>query len=272
MPELPEVEILARQLRQHVVGKEVSHVEAFAGQRLGVGHELLGQLVGQRVVGVRRFGKRISLDFSNGLSLLTHLMLVGQWRYSALTSEPPPEPRLTLVFSDGSRLYLSGTALQHQRLLRSEEVATQEEVAKLGPDPLLEGLSAEQLERVVGRRNAAIKAVLLEQEAVGGIGNTYADEALYLARINPRRPASSLSSEELARLASAVRTVMEEAIAYGGSSEMAFVHLDGRKGQYQEHFRVKEREGQPCERCGTRIVKVKVAGRPTYYCPSCQPE
>ena len=270
MPELPEVEILARELRQNVVGCVVVGVETLPDQQLEVGHDRLSELVGHEVVGIRRFGKRISLDFDHGLSLLTHLMMVGQWRYSGLTDEVPEEPKLVLTFEDGSRLYLSGTALRYQRLLPSQEVESQEEIVALGPDALSPDLTEKMLARALSQREAGIKAVLLEQSLVGGIGNTYTDEALYLAGINPRRKASSLSGEEVGRLLAVIQQVMREAIEHGGASEMAFVHLDGSKGHYQEVFRVKEREGQLCGRCGGVIVKERVAGRPTYYCPGCQ--
>ncbi|MGQ9555675.1 MAG: bifunctional DNA-formamidopyrimidine glycosylase/DNA-(apurinic or apyrimidinic site) lyase [Anaerolineae bacterium] len=271
MPELPEVEILARELRQYVVGRRVQAVECTSKQRLEVGHERLPELASHCLVSVRRFGKRLSLDFDNGLSLLTHLMMVGQWRYSRLTDVIPPEAKLTLIFADGSRLYLSGVALRYQRLLPSAEVAAQEEIATLGADALSPHLNEGGLAAALAERDAAIKAVLLEQSLVGGIGNTYSDEALFLAGINPRQKAASLSREQVARLLAAIRQVMKEAIEYGGASEMAFVHLDGSKGHYQDAFRVKEREGQPCGLCGGTVVKERIAGRPTYYCPQCQP-
>ena len=271
MPELPEVEILARELGQHVVGRTVQAVEHTPEQRLEVGHERLPELAGHRLVAVRRFGKRLSLDFDHGLSLLTHLMMVGQWRYSGLTGFVPEETKLTLAFADGSRLYLSGVALRYQRLLPSAEVAVQEEIAALGADALSPDLSEEALAAALAQRDAAIKAVLLEQSLVGGIGNTYSDEALFLAGINPRQRASGLSREQVAHLLAAIRQVMSEAIVAGGASELAFVHLDGSKGHYQEVFRVKQRAGQPCGRCPGTVVKERVAGRPTYYCPRCQP-
>jgi len=270
MPELPEVEILRRELHHNIVGRRVRQVETTPDQQLEVGHDLLPELIGHEITDVRRFGKRISLDFDNGLSLLTHLMMVGQWRYSALTDEAPEEPKLTLVFEDGSRLFLIGTALRYQRLLPSDEVTAQHEIVTLGPDPLSCKLTVETLSLGLARRKAMIKAVLLDQSLIGGIGNTYADEALYLAGISPRRRASSLTREEVDKLLRAVKQVMQEAIAHGGSSEMAFVHLDGSKGHYQEVFRVKQRAGEPCGRCGSTIVKETIAGRPTYYCPTCQ--
>lgn len=271
MPELPEVEILAREVRQNVLGRRVQSVEWDGGQALEIGHERLPELAGGKLTGVRRFGKRLSLDFDNGLSLVIHLMLVGQLRYSGLTDEVPADLKLALAFDDGSRFYLSGSALRFQRLLPSEDVARQEAVLALGPDPLSDDLTERWLADGLRRKNAAIKAVLLEQALIGGIGNTYTDEALFLAGINPHTRASSLELGQVTRLRSSVRQVMQEAIERGGASEMAFVHLDGQKGHYQEAFRVKQRKGQPCVCCGTPIVKETVSGRPTYYCPVCQP-
>ncbi|NPV08007.1 MAG: bifunctional DNA-formamidopyrimidine glycosylase/DNA-(apurinic or apyrimidinic site) lyase [Anaerolineae bacterium] len=270
MPELPEVEILARELRRYAVGRTVACVTTTPDQRLEVGHEQLPELSDQRLMDVRRFGKRLALDFSGGLSLLTHLMMVGQWRFSPLAHDVPPDPKLTIEFSDGTRLYLHGVALRYQRLLPTDEVTQQEEIQALGPDALSPGFTADGLASALAQRNAGIKAVLLEQGLIGGIGNTYADEALYLAGIHPRRPASDLTREEAIALHAAVVQVMREAIEHGGASEMAFVHLDGSKGHYQDVFRVKEREGQACSRCGSAIVKERIAGRPTYYCPGHQ--
>lgn len=270
MPELPEVEILARELRQHIVGRRVASVDTVPDQRLAVGQERLAELAGRRVAAVRRFGKRLVLDFDNGLALVLHLMMVGSLRFSALSAEIPEDAKLRLHFDDGTCLALVGSALRFQSLMPSAEVARQPEIVALGPDVLSDELTADGLAEGLARRHAAIKAVLLEQSLMGGVGNTYADEALFLAHINPHRKASSLSREEVQRLLAAMRQVMCEAIEYGGASEMAFVHLDGSKGHYQEHFRVKQREGQPCLGCSGTVVKETVAGRPTYYCPECQ--
>lgn len=270
MPELPEVEILAREMRQHVVGRTVASVRAAPDQTFEVGQEQLPALAGCKLLGIRRFGKRLALDFEGGRSLLTHLMMVGQWRYSALAPDCPPDPRIVLEFTDGTRLCLHGVALRYQHLVPTDQVETQPEIQAQGPDALSPQFTPESLAEGLARRAAGIKAVLLEQSLAGGIGNTYADEALFLAGIHPRRLASSLTREEVEALHHAVVQVLQEAIEHGGASEMAFVHLDGSKGHYQEVFRVKEREGQTCPICGATIVKEKVAGRPTYYCPGHQ--
>ena len=270
MPELPEVEILGAEMRRHVVGRTLAAVAAVADQQLEVGHERLPELVGLPLLDVRRFGKRLALDFGPDLTLLTHLMLVGQWRLFPLTDDIPPDPKLSLRFQDGSCLYLHGSALRYQRLLDRADVERQPEIAALGPDALSPAFTVADFGRALARRRAGIKAMLLEQSLIGGIGNTYADESLFVAGIHPRRTASSLSPEAAARLHGAVVQVMREAIDYGGASEMAFVHLDGSKGHYQDVFRVKEREGQTCSICGGTIAKEKVAGRPTYYCPEHQ--
>ncbi len=270
MPELPEVEILGREIRQHVAGRRLSAVDAVPDQQLEVGHERLPELVGLPLVDVRRFGKRLALDFGSDLTLLTHLMLVGQWRFSGLTADIPPDPKLTLSFGDGTRLYLHGSALRYQRLLDRADVERQPEIAALGPDALSPAFLAPAFVDALARRGAGIKAVLLEQSLIGGVGNTYADEALFLAGIHPRRKSSDLSREDALRLHAAVVQVMREAIENGGASEMAFVHLDGSKGHYQDVFRVKEREGQACSICGATIVKERLGNRPTYYCPGHQ--
>ncbi|MHB0875617.1 MAG: Fpg/Nei family DNA glycosylase [Anaerolineae bacterium] len=271
MPELPEVEILAGEMRRHVVGKVAVAIDPFPEQRFEAGQERLPEIVGQPLVGVRRFGKWLALDFGNGLSLLTHLMMVGQWRYSALTNTVPPDVKLTLTFADDTRLYLSGVALRFQRLLSTDEVTGQSAIAGLGPDALSPHLDVAAAAAAMRQRNAGVKALLLEQSLVGGVGNTYADEALFVAAINPKRRTATLSAEEAERLVSAIRQVMIEAIERGGASEMAFVHLDGSEGHYQDVFRVKRKAGQPCPRGdGGAIVKERVAGRPTYYCPKCQ--
>lgn len=270
MPELPEVEILGREIRRNVRGRVVASVDTVADQQLEVGQERLPELAGTPLDGVRRFGKRLALDFGSDLTLLTHLMLVGQWRFSALTSDIPPDPKLTIAFRDGTRLYLHGAALRYQRLIDRDEVESQPEIAALGPDAFSPDFTAPDFAQALSRRKPGVKALLLEQSLIGGIGNTYTDEALFLAGIHPRRRASTLSPEDAVRLHDAVVRVMHEAIEHGGASEMAFVHLDGSKGHYQDFFHVKEREGQACSICGTTIVKETVAGRPTYYCPGHQ--
>ncbi len=270
MPELPELEIVKDELHDHVLGRRVEEVIVRESKEGGcsVG-QLKSAMEGASIIDVDRRGKVLILQLDNGYSLLIHLMMVGQLLLSSLHEGEPNDVRLVLRFED-DELSLGQVALKFLRLARSAELDELPELKKLGPDPLGEGFTAEMLRAELANRRVKIKPFLLNQARVAGIGNTYADEILFEARVAPSREASSLNHEEVRRLHSSIIETMQRGLKFGGSSEMAFVHLDGRKGSFQEHLQVKGRKGKPCLVCGWPIERITVGGRGTYFCPQCQ--
>jgi formamidopyrimidine-DNA glycosylase len=271
MPELPEVEILKEELRQGVVGRRVEEVGVFAKKEGRFPAAQFREAVeGRVVVGVRRRGKMLVLDFEGCHSLIIHLMMVGQLLLSPPFTGQPRDVCLELKFVDGRCLTLGQVRLQYVHLLPAAEVDDWPPVAKLGVDPLDESFTVGLLQRLLANRRGMIKTTLLNQSIIAGLGNVYTDEILFQARLHPRRRASHLSEEEVKRLHVSIGAELQRGLELGGSSEMAFVHLDGNVGAYQETFQVKGRRGKPCFVCATPIERIKVGGRGTYFCPRCQ--
>jgi formamidopyrimidine-DNA glycosylase len=209
------------------------------------------------------------LDFDGGHSLIIHLMMVGQLLLSPPFSGQPRDVCLALTFADGARLTLGQVRLKYVHLLPTAEVDNWPAVAKLGVDPLDDSFTADLLRRLLAKRRGVIKTTLMNQALIAGLGNVYTDEILFRAGLHPQRRASELSGEEVERLHASIVSELGRGLKLGGSSEMAFVHLDGSEGAYQETFQVKGRKGEPCFTCATPVEKIKVGGRGTYYCPQC---
>lgn len=271
MPELPEVEILKEELRREVVGRRVEGGGVFEkteGQFPIA--ELREAVEGRAVVGVRRRGKMLVLDFEGGHSLIIHLMMVGQLLLSPPFTGQPRDVCLELKFADGTRLTLGQVRLKYIHLLPTVELDNWPPVAKLGVDPLDESFIADLLRGLLARKRGAIKAALMDQAAIAGLGNVYTDEILFRAGLHPQRRASELSQEEVERLHASIVAELQRGLELSGSSEMAFLHLDGSEGSYQKTFQVKGRKGQLCFACATPIERIKVGGRGTYFCSHCQ--
>jgi formamidopyrimidine-DNA glycosylase len=270
MPELPEVEILKDELRRQVVGRRVSEIGVFARKAGQFSAAQLREAVeGKAIIGVRRRGKMLVLDFDGGHSLIIHLMMVGQLLLSPPFSGQPRDVCLELKLADGARLTLGQVRLKYVHLLPTAEVDNWPAVAKLGVDPLDDSFTADLLQRLLTKRRGMIKTTLMNQALIAGLGNVYTDEILFRAGLHPQRRASALSEEEAKRLHASIVAELQRGLELGGASEMAFVHLDGSEGTYQETFQVKGRRGEPCFVCATPIEKIKVGGRGTYFCPRC---
>jgi formamidopyrimidine-DNA glycosylase len=270
MPELPELEILKDELKDHVVGRRVRELVFPEGEEpVCPVEEWKAAVEGASITEVRRRGKMLVLDLDSGYSLVVHLMMVGQLLLSSLYDGEPGDVRLALVF-DADQLTLGQVHLKFVRLTPTEEVELLPELKKLGIDPTCVEFTTEALRELLDRRSGKIKSFLLDQRHMAGVGNTYADEILFEAGISPSRAASSLDEKEVQRLHEKIIATLGRGLELGGSSEMAFVHLDGSKGGFQERFQVKGRKGAPCFRCGTPIERVSIGGRGTYFCPHCQ--
>ncbi len=272
MPELPEVETVRRSLAPVVEGAVLAHVEILDARltRPVDPHLVAAELGGERVVELARRGKYLLWRLASGRTLVVHLRMTGSFRSAATEALPDDAHRRALLRLDtGAELGYRDVRRFGTWLLLDPGEESLYLDARLGPEPLGPRFTASSLADVLQGRRAPVKAVLLDQRRVAGIGNIYADEALWRARVHPRRPASSLDRDEVRRLHRAVRHVLRRGIDLQGSSLRDYAAPDGSSGAMQDEFAVYGRGGEPCLRCGTPIERLVVAGRGTWVCPSC---
>ncbi len=292
MPELPEVETMRLQLQKFLTGQKILSVEV-KNRKTFQGDE--ANIIGGKVTGTRRFGKVSVIDLDNGYSILTHVKLTGQYIYrghnlknllklSSKVIGGIPGPHTLVIFNldrDGVLYYNDVRRFGWIRIEKTEDVEKEKFIVKLGPEPPVtktftgKNLTPDLFKQILSKSSRPIKIVLMDQEKMGGVGNIYANDALWLAEINPKQKANSLEGKKVEDLYNAILSVLKEGIKYGGASELAFVTPDGTEGEYQKHTLVYGKEGEPCERpacrqAGATIHKFFLGGRGTYFCPVCQ--
>jgi formamidopyrimidine-DNA glycosylase len=274
MPELPEVETVRRRLEPVLVGRTLERVDIRDGRLVAPRHprEVADELEGERVKAVDRRGKYLVVRFDSGRSLLAHLRMTGTFRFGG-NGSPADDPyaRAVVSLDDGSDVVYRDVRRFGTWLLVEPTELDPYLGARLGTEPLGRRFTEKALAERLSRRRVPIKGALLDQRTIAGMGNIYADEALWYARVHPLTPAGSLDTADLRRLHRAVRKSLALGVARGGSSLRDYVAPDGSAGSMQQEFRVYGRAGQPCDRCGTTIEKLRVAGRGTSFCPRCQP-
>lgn len=287
MPELPEVETVRRGLAELLPGKvivaarQIDSPKSFPNAESDVSQFMLNAAI----VAVRRRAKVLLIDLSSEYTLVIHLKMTGQLVFRGQTNFgaghpndsligdlPDRSTRVVIDFSDGSHLYFNDQRkFGWVRLLPSLEVPNIDFMVKVGPEPLEANFSPEQFkERFERRGKTNIKAALLDQTVIAGVGNIYADESLWGARIDPRRLVKDISDDEFYLLYNELRAVMNLAIEKGGSTDKNYVNAEGKRGSYMDFARVFRREGQKCPRCGHDIIKIRHAGRGTHLCTHCQ--
>ncbi|MGI4788012.1 MAG: bifunctional DNA-formamidopyrimidine glycosylase/DNA-(apurinic or apyrimidinic site) lyase [Janthinobacterium lividum] len=274
MPELPEVETLRRGLEQHLVGRVLGETRVLVPKMLkgtaGDADVFGAGLRGSRIESVGRRGKHLIIALENGYYLLFHLNMRGQLRMTA--SDAPVDNYLAAAFplDNGSELRFHDIwRWGEMRLVSPEELAQHPSLIGMGPEPLSGTWTAEQFFAGLAKRpKTAIKAVLLDQSVVAGVGNIYADESLFRAAIQPVRPAGSLTMAETSRLRNEIYAVLTEAVEGGGTTSNNYVDAEGQIGRYTP--RVYDRGGKPCVTCGESLTRIRVTGRGTVYCASCQ--
>ena len=272
MPELPEVETIVCGLRDRLIGLEFSKVEVGLEKSIqGSKKSFSASLRGRKILRAERQGKNIILHLSGGAALRVHLRMTGRLRF--VPAQAPPEKHTHVIFSFQGQLCQLRFVDQRQfgRLSVEKEWMGDKlkSLADLGPEPF--DISAKDFIRRTQLKHRAIKPLLLDQRFLAGVGNIYADEALHRARIHPRRRADSLGEEALLRLYHALRRILREAIRAGGTSVRTYVDASGSTGAFQHSLRVYGREGRACRFCGSPIVRERVGGRGTFFCPRCQP-
>jgi formamidopyrimidine-DNA glycosylase len=274
MPELPEVESVRRRLVPVLEGRTLGSVEIVDPRltRPFAPDEVARALEGERVTALERRGKYLIVRFESGRALLIHLRMTGSLRHLTGGEDPPADPyrRAVVTLDDGSDLaYRDVRRFGTWLLLDPGELEPYLD-ARVGPEPLERGFGARELGRRLAGRRAPVKAAILDQRTLAGVGNIYADEALWRARIHPLREARSLDSAEVTRLRRSIRDALERGIERQGSTLRDYRLPDGGSGSMQNEFKVYGRAGEPCDRCGIPIERIRVAGRGTWYCPSCQ--
>ena len=274
MPELPEVETIKEHLEELVVGAEVERAEVLYRNlvELPSVEEFEHRLSGVKITGARRRAKHLIVGFDSGDSLVLQLKIGGQLLLVPPVEEPTKNLMLVLHLDGDLRLFLRDeTEFTRARLLDEQEL--QERLSGLGPEPFSEEFTTGYLNGKIGSRRAQIKSLLLNQKVVAGIGNIYMDEILFDARLHPRRKANTLTDEEWTALHRAIRKNLAAGIEHRGTTVRLYFDVLGRPGDHQNHLRVFEKHGNPCPGgCGGKVIREKVGGRATHYCPACQSE
>jgi formamidopyrimidine-DNA glycosylase len=277
MPELPEVEVVRRGLEAHVVGRRITHVEVGRERtvRRTSRQAVIDGLTGTTLTGAGRRGKYLVAPLDSGDAVLIHLRMSGQLRLARRGALRPPHTHVVMALDGGHELWFVDPRTFGEVVVFDPARAHVEvpELRRLGPDPLLDELTAGILRARLHGRARPIKGVLLDQQAVAGLGNIYSDEVLHIARVRFDRPAGALTSRQVGALHRAIDAVLAAAIAAGGSTlaDAQYVGLCGQPGSYQEQHQVYGREGRPCLRCRrATVVRARYAGRSTFFCPRCQ--
>jgi formamidopyrimidine-DNA glycosylase len=282
MPELPEVETIRIGLQKHLVGHTIRDVV------INLPKQISGDtntIIGAQILSVKRLGKGLILELSNGYSITIHVKMTGQLLYLnpklpkqpiagnakvILTSLPDKYTHIIFHFDQDALLfYRDVRQFGWIRIVKSDSVASEHYFKNLGPEPLKD-LTLTLFQTILSKRKTPIKQLLMDQSAVAGVGNIYANDALFVAGIHPQRPANSLSASEQKKLFVAVEQVLQKGIEVGGASEWSYVDALGKSGRYQEFFQVYRKNGQKCPRCGTEIETIRLSGRGTFFCQKCQ--
>ena len=280
MPELPEVETIKLQLAKFLIGHEIISIEV-KNRRVFQGDEKL--IVGGKIVNTRRFGKVTVVDLDNGYSFLTHVKLTGQFIYKGPNLKENGVlskkvigglggPHTLVVFSldnNGKLYYNDVRRFGWIRIEKTEDVEKESFIKKLGKDMLL--ITKVEFKEVLSKSSRNIKVLLMDQTKIGGVGNIYANDALWRSKISPKRKANSLNEDEIDFLHDSLVFVLKEGLKYGGASELAFVTPDGKEGEYQNHTLVYGHQAELCKSCKKeKIEKFFLGGRGTYWCNFCQ--
>ncbi|GAC1390588.1 MAG: DNA-formamidopyrimidine glycosylase [Candidatus Saccharimonadales bacterium] len=287
MPELPEVETVKIGLQKFIVGKRISTINYDWPKSFPNDISIVESYAHQSTItSIRRRAKILIIDLDSEYSFIVHLKMTGQLVYISQTEKfgaghpneslirplPDTSTRVTLTFGDGSKLFFNDQRkFGWMKLIPTEAISSLVFFQKLGPEPLENVFTSQLFQSNINRRpNAAIKAVLLDQTILAGVGNIYADESLWAAYIHPTRPVKTLSANEVLLLHKELKDVLRLAIKKGGSTDRNYVNAEGKKGSYLQFARVFRRENLPCPRCGALIIKTRVASRGTHICLVCQ--
>jgi len=287
MPELPEVETVRLGLDRLIVGLTIKSVvcdnpKSFPNSIQSVSDFVLNS----RIEEVSRRAKVLFVHLSSGYSLMVHLKMTGQLVYvaeyhrfgaghpddSLVNNLPSKSTRVTIEFTDGTKLYFNDQRkFGWMKLIKNDEIKHDNFIKKLGPEPLEDSFGPDEFaNRLKSKKNSSIKSAILDQTVLAGVGNIYADESLWGAKIHPATLVGNLNKKQIVKLLQEIKYVLNLSLEKGGSTDKNYVQADGKKGSYLEFARVFRREGQICSRCHQTILKTRIASRGTHYCPKCQ--
>lgn len=286
MPELPEVETVRLQLKHKIIGQKIKKIEVFKHKSVDLNEGFEKTLLGKTIADIDRIGKLMIFSFvgEDNLFMLAHLKMTGQFFYVNEKNEivggghtatvadhklPTSHTRVAFTFDNKTKLYFND-----MRIFGYLKLATRDEMelakARFGPEPINDEFDISWFWSKLRKRKTPIKAALLDQTFIAGLGNIYVDEALWRAKISPTRSADKITKKEAVALATASGEVMKESIAVGGTTFQHFKDTGGENGNFKDYLKVFGQQGKKCERCGTIIKKIRCAGRGTHYCPKCQ--
>ena len=286
MPELPEVETVVRGLNRLILKKKIAQVKHDWPKSFpNLEKDVNDFMIGAEILKVQRRGKAIIIKLNNGWVLVTHLRMTGQMVYRGeenwgaghpnddfLNDLPNKSTRVEIDFEDQTKLFFNDQRkFGYMKLLPEPEIEELSFFQKLGPEPLEDNFTVEIFkERLLKKKNSLVKPTILDQSVIAGVGNIYADEALWRAKIHPETRIKDFSNIDFKNLHESIRFVMNKSIEKGGSTDRNYVNADGSRGNYLEYAAVYHKNGQPCKRCGTEISKIRVGGRGTHFCENCQ--
>jgi formamidopyrimidine-DNA glycosylase len=279
MPELPEVETIAKGLRQTIIGKKLTSVRAIFPEIVKQNFDTFKKAILQKVIrGVRRRGKYLLIDLAGGKTILAHLGMTGNFLFVNKASKPlpsstnPANKHDHLIFrfcgSNAQLCYNDQRKFGKIKVFNTKEENNVPELKKLGSEAL--EIPSSQFVNIFKRRKGKIKSALLNQHIMAGLGNIYADESLFEAKINPVQKVDRLSENRLKQLHKAIKRILHKAIKAGGSSIDNYLNVNGKMGEFQIQHKVYGREGERCKRCGAKIKRIKINQRSSYFCPRCQ--
>ncbi len=285
MPELPEVEVLVRGLRDELIGRVIQSVQ-ISKPKMWQGIEST-DIIGKKINSIERIAKLIVISLSGGFSILIHLKMTGQLIFvdpsgakiagghpddQFLANQPSKYTHIVFDFDDGSHLYFNDMRqFGYVKVVNTSALLDHKHIATIGVEPFAPEFTFQYLFDALQRRpKTTVKQVLMDQTVIGGIGNIYCDESLFEAKISPKRKAASITEIESGNLHSSIIKTLEKGIKYGGTSYKDYVHHNGTKGTMQDHLQVYRRHGQKCLRCGNIISRTIIGGRGTHFCAECQ--
>lgn len=278
--ELPEVEVMRRDLEKDVVGRKIASAEVRPSRnamrivrRHGKRKEFTSRVEGHKITKAERRGKYVLLHLDNGDALVVHFGMSGQFVRGNKRQALPPHTHVVLTFNQGGDLrFVDPRTFGEMFVSTADELGKVKELQHIAIDPLDHVFTWQAFGNLMAQRASKLKQLLMDQKFISGLGNIYSDEVLFAAGLRHDRMSDSLSSQEVRRLYRALQEVLQEAIRYRGTTldDEAYVDLFGKPGEFQNELKVYGREGQPCRRCRTPIQSVKIAGRGAYFCPQCQ--
>lgn len=274
MPELPEVETVCRGLQKPMAGQTIAVIETRRKNlRIPFPVDLSPATRGRKIAGIRRRAKYVLIDLDNKKTLILHLGMSGRITAHPAGKIPKPQKHdhMIIRLENGSAVFFNDARrFGLVDIVATKELSQHRFFKTMGPEPFDKKLTPTAFRNTLKGRKTAVKIAIMDQRLIVGVGNIYASEALFMSKINPSRPAGSLSATESSALLRAIRRVLEKAIKAGGSSLKDYVQADGELGYFQHSFAVYGRDGTPCPKCKTAIAKKTQGGRSTFYCPACQ--